>query len=75
MKIIAMQTNVLFGVFGIIDIILLISDLIKFLSGGYIHVGIGLSLFFVIPTLAWGRGRILRDLLIPEQKVSQLKVH
>lgn len=48
-------TTLLFGAFLMIDLVLLISTSLKFLTGGYIPVSIAVFLFAIVLTWHWGR--------------------
>jgi KUP system potassium uptake protein len=45
----------IFGIFSIIDICFFAANSIKIIEGGYIPLGIGLFLFFVMTTWQWGK--------------------
>lgn len=49
------RTVIVFGMFLIIDLTLLTATSLKFLTGGYIPVAIGVSLFSIVLTWNWGR--------------------
>lgn len=52
----------LFGFFAVIDASFLIANSLKFLEGGFVPLGIGVSLFFLMTTWQWGRKRIAEAL-------------
>lgn len=47
-----------FGLFALLDLTFFISNSLKFLEGGYVPLGIGLTLFAIMLTWSWGRRSI-----------------
>jgi KUP system potassium uptake protein len=53
-----LRTVTLFGAFMVIDLTLLTSTSLKFFTGGYVPISIGVLLFAIVLTWHWGRGLV-----------------